>query len=84
MDETKEKIEEMVASMSFARKKPATKKTKQEFADTYSTLGDIKAKVDNLHLALWHAKEKKDYHSTSLDDAKKELRQIKDEIGIII
>ena len=83
MDETKQKIADMVSGMSFERRKPIIGQTKQEFADLHRSLDEIIAKLNKLRLALWHANEKKDYHSTSLDEIKADLTQIRDDIDAL-
>ena len=84
MDETNQIIEDMVSGMRFERRKPVTKQTKQEIAALYDALGAVRARINKLHLALWHAQERRDYHSTNLQDAMQELRQIRDEIDALL
>jgi len=84
MDETNQIIEDMVSDMRFKRRKPVTKQTKQEMAALYDALGAVLGRMNKLHLALWHAQEKSDYHSTNLQDAMQELRQIRDEIDKVL
>lgn len=84
MDDTNQIIEDMVSGMRFERRTPVTKQTKQEIAALYDALGAVRARINKLHLALWHAQEKSDYHSTNLQDTKQALRQIRDEIDALI
>ena len=84
MDKTNQIIEDMVSDMRFERRKPVSKQTKQETVSLYDALHAVRARINKLHLALWQGQEKSDYHSTNLQNAKQELRRIRDEIDALI
>lgn len=76
MDNTNEKITSMVKNMSFERRKPVSTETKQSTKQILCSVKEVKDKLDKLHLKLWYAVEKNDYHSVNLTETKQELSSI--------
>lgn len=76
MDNTNEKIASMIKKMSFERKKPVSIEAKQSTKQILCSVKEAKDKLDKLHLKLWYAVEKNDYHSVNLAEAKQELSSI--------
>lgn len=80
MNNTKQTITDMVEGMNFKRKKPVSKETKQKTQQLLSLVGKSRNKLDKLHLKLWYAVEKNDYHSVCLTEAMQELEKITHEL----
>ncbi|MGI5848847.1 MAG: hypothetical protein ACOX8Q_02060 [Christensenellales bacterium] len=79
-----QRIAGMVKNMRFDRKKRITKKERALYAGLEEKVEKIIIDLNKLHLRLWHAVYKKDYHSLNLVDAKQMLRQISQSISNII
>lgn len=76
MDNTNDKIADIVKDISFERRKPVSQDTKHQIQQLLCSLKDAKKRLDKLHLKLWYAVDKNDYHSVNLEEAKDELRNI--------
>lgn len=70
--------------MRFERNAAVPSQTKVMTAALLQKLERPAADMNKLRLRLWHAVEKKDYRSLTLDDAKSELERINAEIDAII
>ena len=84
MDKTRDLIANMVSDMRFDRKKRVSKKTKAEYSALQNKLETTIKDLRKLHVRLWHADYKKDYHSLSLDEAECILKEIKKDIDSIL
>ncbi len=84
MDEIRKQITDMTAGMDFERKPRASKQEKEDYAALENMAAVIKKDIDKLCLRLWHACNKGDYRSLSIDEAKKELLRIKETIDGLI
>ena len=84
MNETEKKIADIVSGIDLERKKPVLPEEKQQTAELLDELTAAKRQLDKLHLKLWYAVEKKDYHSLSLEQAKQELRSLLDALEKLI
>lgn len=84
MDDTQKKIAQMVESMRFERNAAVPHETKIMTAALLQKLEQPVADMNKLRLRLWHAAEKNDYRSLTLDNAKSELERIHAQIGAII
>ena len=84
MTNEKQMIADMIKNMCFERKKPAGKHIKAEFAAMESAIGTITDELNKLHLRLWHAVNKGDYRSLSLEEATAQLEEIQQRIEDIL
>lgn len=84
MDETKKRIAEVVDGVALTRRPRASKSEKEAFADMSREVSAVKSALDKLCLRLWHACNKNDYHSLSLEEAKAELSTITESLNEII
>lgn len=76
MDNTNEKIADIVKDMSFERRKPVSPDTKNQTQQLLCSLKEARNRLDKLHLKLWYAVDNNDYHSVDLADAKQEIANI--------
>lgn len=83
-EETRVQIEDMVKTMRFERKKNVTKQQKTIYADLKKNTDDAMHDMSKLNLRLWHAINKKDYHSLTLDEAEHILQKIRQNIDNIL
>lgn len=73
MDNANQKIADIVKDMSFERRKPVSQDTKHQTQQLLCSLKEAKKRLDKLHLKLWYAVDKSNYHFVSLAEAKQEL-----------
>lgn len=73
----KDKIANLLADMRFERRPPVTKQKKARYAVLEAETNDVMNEVRRLHLRLWHAVSRHDYHSLSLDEARQALDDIR-------
>ncbi len=76
MDDVREQIADMIRGMDLEKKPRAAKKEKEEYAALENRVAGIKRDIDKLSLRLWHACQKGDYRSLTIDQAKQELQRI--------
>lgn len=80
MDDTRERIANIIEGVDLQKKARATKKEKEAFESLKDEVGGLKNKIDKLNLRLWHACSKGDCRSLPFADAKEQLRQARDKI----
>lgn len=71
-----QKIEHVLSTLNFDRKRPATAAQKAAYAALQKDVDDVRQRLNKLHLQLWHAVNHHDYHSLSLEDARQTLGDI--------
>ncbi len=81
MDRDKQRIADMLAGMQFGRKAPPSRQDKAAYAALEAGVADVLKDLKKLHLRLWHAVSRRDYHSLSLGEARLELQSIKARIS---
>lgn len=84
MEKTRKLIADMVKDMRFERKKKTDKKTKAMYQELQNKLGNTINDLNKLHLRLWHTDYKSDYHSLSLVETERILKQIREDIDTIL
>jgi hypothetical protein len=84
MDDIKDKIADMVKDMCFERKRPVTKQQKAAYTVLAARLAEIIADLNRLRLRLWHADEKRDYHSLSLYEAEDILKKARQDLDCLL
>ena len=72
----KQRIADMLSGMQFGRRLPPSKQTKAEYAALESGIADVLKDLNRLHLRLWHAVSRREYHSLPLDEARLALESI--------
>ena len=80
MEEVQKQIEHMVENMRFERKKRISKQEKATYEMLENSIDDIMRSINKLHLRLWHANHKKDYHSLSMDEISLVLQKMGQDI----
>lgn len=80
MDNTRAQIENITGAMRFERKTPVSKEQKAEYDALERGVSDAYKELSRLRLQLWHAVSHKDYHSLSLDEARRMLSDIQDRL----
>ncbi|MDD5018782.1 MAG: hypothetical protein PHO15_11880 [Eubacteriales bacterium] len=83
-EKTKQLIADMVGDMCFDRKKPAARHEKAMYSILKNSLGDTINGLNKLHLRLWHAVYKGDYHSLSLGETESALKEARQRIDNIL
>ncbi len=78
-----EKVLEILAPLDFDKKRPVTAAQKKAYAELQRAVDDIRQRLDQLHLRLWHAAENRDYHSLPLEEAREKLADIARQIDAI-
>ena len=81
MDDQYKRIADMLSGMQFGRRLPPSKQTKAEYAALESGIADVLKDLNRLHLRLWHAVSRREYHSLSLKEARLELESIQARIS---
>jgi hypothetical protein len=71
-----QKIEEILSTLNFDRKRPATAAQKAAYERLQKDVNNIRLRLNKLHLQLWHAVNHHDYHSLSLEEARQTLDNI--------
>lgn len=80
MEDTRKLIAEMTSGLDFERKPRVTKQEKEQYAALKGAVACVKKDIDKLNLRLWHACYKGDYRSLSMEQAKQELKRIRENI----
>jgi hypothetical protein len=83
MDDQQKRIKDMLAGMQFERKLPPSKQTKAEYAALEAGVGDVLKDLNLLHLRLWHAVSRRDYHSLSVEEARLVLETIRERLNLL-
>ncbi len=78
-----QKIHEILSTLSFNRKRPATAAQKDAYARLQKDVNDVRLGLNKLHLQLWYAVSRHDYHSLSLEEARQTLGDIAKHIEAI-
>ena len=78
-----EKVLEILNTLDFDKKSPVTAAEKKAYTELHSSVDDIRQRLNQLHLRLWHAVNSRDYHSFTLDDAREALADIARQIDAI-
>ena len=81
MDRDKQRIADMLAGMQFGRKAPPSRQDKAAYAALEAGVADVLKDLKKLHLRLWHAISRREYHSLSLKEARLELQSIQARIS---
>lgn len=71
-----QKIDEILSTLNFDRKRPVTAAQKAAYAKLQKDVDAVRLRLNQLHLQLWHAVNHHDYHSLSLEDAHDTLHDI--------
>lgn len=61
--------------MQFERRRPVTRTQRMEYAALQKEVGEVRRSLGALHLRFWHAQQRRDYHSLSLDEARRILAE---------
>jgi hypothetical protein len=80
-DMDKQRIADMLAGMQFGRKAPPSRQNKAAYAALEAGVADVLKDLNRLHLRLWHAVSRREYHSLSLEEARLELQSIQARIS---
>ena len=80
MEEVQKQIEHMIENMRFERKKRISKQEKATYEMLENNINNIMRSINKLHLRLWHANHKKDYHSLSMDEISLVLQKASQDI----
>lgn len=78
-----QKIEDMLNTLNFDRKRPSSAAQKHAFAKLQKDVDEARLRLNKLHLQLWHAVSHHDYHSLSLEEARDTLDDIARQIEAI-
>lgn|GEM_PF-1929952 len=78
-----QKIDEILSTLNFDRKRPVTAAQKAAYAKLQKDVDAVRLRLNQLHLQLWHAVNHHDYHSLSLEDARDTLSDIAKHIQAI-
>ncbi|NLT96765.1 MAG: hypothetical protein GXW96_01175 [Christensenellaceae bacterium] len=81
MDRDKQRIADMLAGMQFGRKAPPSRQDKAAYAALEAGVADVLKDLKKLHLRLWHAISRREYHSLSLNEVRLELQSIQARIS---
>lgn len=84
MDNSKEKITDILSGMQFERRPPVSRQKKAQYAALEAGVGEALKELNRLHLRLWHAVSKRDYHSLSLDEARQTLCEVERQLNILV
>jgi hypothetical protein len=83
MDDQQKRIKDMLAGMQFERKLPPSKQAKAEYATLEAGVSEVLKDLNLLHLRLWHAVSRRDYHSISVEEACLELESIRERLNLL-
>ncbi len=78
-----EKVFEILNTLDFEKKRPVTAAEKKAYTELHSSVDDIRQRLNQLHLRLWHAVNSRDYHSLPLDEAREALADIARQIDAV-
>lgn len=78
-----EKVAQILSALDFDRKRPVTSAQKKSYAQLLQSVDDVRQRLNKLHLRLWHASSRRDYHSLSLEDTREMLGDIARQIEAI-
>ena len=84
MKEKGELIEDIIKGMHLGRKTRVTKKQKEAFLELRDDVGAVNNKLNKLHLRLWHAGYKGDYHSLAVGEVSRILEEARLDIDSIL
>lgn len=84
MEDTKDAIAHMIQNMCFERKSRASAQQKAAYAALEAGTGKTAQALNKLHLRLWHAVSHGDYHSLSLDETKRLLEAVRQDIDALL
>jgi len=73
----------ILESIGFSRKKPPSAAQKKAYAELQRSVNTARQRLNKLHLRLWQAVSSRDYHSVSLEEAKKALGDIARELDAV-
>ena len=68
--QTEQKIAQLLSELQFERRRPVTRVQRQEYAALQKEVDEVRRCLNALHLRLWHAQQRRDYHSLSLEEAR--------------
>jgi predicted nucleic acid-binding Zn-ribbon protein len=71
-----QRINDILNTLNFDRKRPATAAQKAAYERLQKDVDDARQRLNKLHIQLWHAVDRHDYHSLSLEDARETLGDI--------
>ncbi len=80
MDNVKGQITDILSDMQFERRPPVSRQKKAQYAAMEAGVRDALKELNKLHLRLWHAVSQRDYHSLPLDEARRTLEEIRNQI----
>jgi hypothetical protein len=83
MDNTEKRIADVLASLQFERRPPASKLKKAQYAALEAGVGDALRALNRLHLRLWHAVTQRDYRSLPLEETRRTLEEIQRQLGVL-
>lgn len=78
-----EKVQEILEPLEFDKKRPVTAAQKKAYAELAWAVDDIRQRLNQLHLRLWHAVNSRDYHALPLEEAREKLADIARQIDAI-
>ena len=76
MPEVNEQIQDMVNRLSFERRQPVSAVVKTEYERLRTEISEALQNLNRLHLGVWHGINKHDYHSLPLNEVKRQIQSI--------
>jgi len=71
-----DRIKDILAGMQFERRRPVTQHCRTVYAAMQKEVGAALKTLNRLHLRLWHAQQRRDYHVLSLKEARDTLKEV--------
>lgn len=81
--QTEQKIAQLLSELQFERRRPVTLTQRQQYAALQKEVDEVRRSLDALHLRLWHAQQRRDYHSLSLEEARGILAKAAERLGAL-
>lgn len=78
-----ENVLEILESLDFDKKRPVIAADKRAYAALQRSVDDVRQRLNQLHIRLWHAEQSRDYHSLPLEEARKALEDIARQLDAI-
>lgn len=84
MEASKDRINDVLNSLNFSRKQPASAVRKAAYDVLSKEVSEMLKKMSRLNLGLWNGVKHRDYHSLTFDEALKQLELITMQLQDII